>query len=69
MRNLDLSAYGVEAMPKQEMKTTDGGLDPVTISILIGGAFWLLSEFDSIKKGAKDAMNDREYDYDNCTCR
>ena len=31
MRNLDLSAYGVEAMSKQDIQKIDGGFIPVVI--------------------------------------
>ncbi len=61
MKNLNLEAFDVQGMTKQEMTQTNGG--GIIAGVLIAAAFWLLSEFDDIKQGCLDAHNNKEYNY------
>lgn len=51
MKNLDLNAYGVVAMPKQEMQKMDGGGIVPIAKLLIGGALYVWDNWDDIKEG------------------
>ena len=51
MKNLDLSAYGVEAMHKQEMTTTDGGVAWVGYCVKAAGLLFAFA-------GGYDAISD-----------
>ncbi len=61
---------GITPLSENDMKNIDGGILDILLGCAIGGTialgFYLLSEFDSIKEGAEDAMAGNEYDY--CPC-
>ncbi|MFI3297510.1 MAG: hypothetical protein R3Y59_07775 [bacterium] len=53
MNTLNLSAYGVVAMPKQEMKETDGGNLLAFITVM-GAIIYLYNEGDDLVDGFKE---------------
>jgi hypothetical protein len=48
MKNLDLNAYGVCEMSRQELLTESGGMEPSPMWIPLGGGLgeWIYNEFE-----------------------
>ena len=65
MKTLDLNAYGVSEMNKQEMQETDGGWRVLKTIVV----FWLVGPAiieDQIVAGFRDGFNEAREDRCNC---
>jgi hypothetical protein len=51
---------GLSLLSKEELNDTNGGF----WQYVVAGLLYLASEFDSIKDGVQDALNNEDYNYE-----